>query len=253
MNGEELFEIWAPEESPWSRWAKPVLFAQHKPILMNLPGEGPLPAFESGWAPPPASGKALVVDLPAEQSVHAGIVLAGRGYRPVPLYNVCTGFNEVVPTGRILQALYRAASPLAQLRLPPEAPPVFLLDSLRAGQGASPAPGLFDNRWVALPQDFPSANVLLSAGVQTVLVVQRAVNYPRPDLAHVLRRWQQAGIKIQVKSTEDTRPAQDVVVAKPSAFGSVWYRWLALLGLRRNSAGGFGAVVPEPGASTGYG
>jgi hypothetical protein len=33
----------------------------------------------------------------------------------------------------------------------------------------------------------------------------------------------------------------------------MWYHFLAVIGLRRNSAGGFGAVVPEPSQSSGFG
>jgi hypothetical protein len=44
-----------------------------------------------------------------------------------------------------------------------------------------------------------------------------------------------------------------VTVAKPKRFRSIWYRLLAIAGLRRNSAGGFGSVVPQPSSSGGGG
>jgi hypothetical protein len=40
-------------------------------------------------------------------------------------------------------------------------------------------------------------------------------------------------------------------VDRPSAFRSLFYRALTLVGLRRNSAGGFGSIVPQPSQSSG--
>jgi hypothetical protein len=45
---------------------------------------------------------------------------------------------------------------------------------------------------------------------------------------------------------------QPLQVRKPSKFRHLWYRALVLLRLRRNSAGGFGSVIPMP-SSGGHG
>ena len=50
---------------------------------------------------------------------------------------------------------------------------------------------------------------------------------------------------IHAKNLSDANPASKIVVARPSRFRRSWYRALAALGLRRSSAGGFGAVIPE--------
>src|SRR5438552_17676209 len=85
MNREEIFSPWAPEASPWSRWVKPVLFAYlDSAISQILVTET---AGDVSWSPPPNDKVALVLDLPGNEGVLAGVALAARGYRPVPLYN----------------------------------------------------------------------------------------------------------------------------------------------------------------------
>jgi hypothetical protein len=42
-------------------------------------------------------------------------------------------------------------------------------------------------------------------------------------------------------------------VNRPSNFKTLWYRALAMMGLRRNSAGGFGSVIPELASGGGFG
>lgn len=110
--------------------------------------------------------------------------------------------------------------------------------------GADPAPGRFDNRWLVFPQDFPSANFFLSRAIQTLLLVQEK-DQPLADLAHVLLRWQEAGIRLLLKNPLLPAPVTDLHVHRPSQFRSIWYRVMALAGLRRNSAGGFGSIVPQ--------
>lgn len=73
-------------------------------------------------------------------------------------------------------------------------------------------------------------------------------------VAVVLLRWQEAGIGILVLPFLAAGPPREITVAKPSGFRTLLYRALALMGVRRNSAGGFGSIVPEPSAAgTGYG
>ena len=83
MNKEEIYSIWAPDESLWSRWAKPVLFAH----LDSSQIDGTEAPGKVDWCPPPAENVALVLDLPGAEGVLAGVALARCGYRPVPLYN----------------------------------------------------------------------------------------------------------------------------------------------------------------------
>lgn len=259
MTNEELFEIWAPGGATWSAWAKPVLFAQREMTIQSAAA----PAFEqtssaaggeqefhldAGWVPPAGDREALVIDLPGEQSVRVGLALAGQGYRPVPLYNACVGPAAVVPMERILEWIVRGASHLARLNLPENAPPAFLLDLNRLKGTAAPSPGRFDNRWMTFPQDFPSANFLLAQSIRSVLLVQSRPGQSQEDLAHVLLRWQEAGLSLRVVSPSPAASPQDLEVHRPLRFRWLCHRVLAALGMRRNSAGGFGAVVPHPSA-----
>jgi hypothetical protein len=252
MTPKELFRIWAPEHAVWSPWAKPVMFAQMRPILYpDSPGDWQ--SMERDWVPPVSANTLIVVDLPGRESVTMGFALAERGYQPVPLYNACDGPGAVVSVEGIMAALRQAAPRLLRLNIPADAPPAFLLDSGRMSGGLFPKPGSYDNRSVVFPQDFPSANFLLSRGMRTALLLQRGTHQPKEDLSHVLLRWQEAGINIQVNDPYDAPPPVPLRVTEPSRFRSLWYRASVLVGLRRNSAGGFGGIVPMPSSSSGFG
>ncbi|NOT31161.1 MAG: hypothetical protein HOP15_11995, partial [Planctomycetes bacterium] len=169
---------------------------------------------------------------------------ASRGWRPVPLFNSCPGPDALVDNESIRAGLLDGASVLREAALAQAAPPAFVLDSRRT-EGAV-APRRFDNRWVVFPQDFPSAARLLSSGIRRVLLVQDGRSEPRSDLAHVLLRWQRAGLEILSLDLAGEAPAAPITVAKPSRFRALGYRALVALGLRKSSAGGFGGVVPPP-------
>lgn len=242
---EIAFAAWAPDASPWSVWAKPVLFAD----AVTFGGGGASRPSRDEVARFPGPGAtALVIDLPGAAGVELGLALAERGYRPVPLYNASRGTGALVDVVPIASALAAGAGELALLRLPDDAPPAFLLDSER--MKGSPQPGRFDNRWLVFPQDFPSAAFLASRGIRRVLVVQHDAE-PRDDLAHVLLRWQRAGIELSVAAPAAADAARPLVVKPPSRFRRAWYRALAVMGLRRSNVGGFGAPVPMPSASSG--
>ncbi|MBA4147277.1 MAG: hypothetical protein H0X66_04115 [Verrucomicrobia bacterium] len=257
MNGSHLFNIWAPSDSIWSRWAKPVLFAEMETVMP--------PSTSIDWPRidiEQDQGTAIVIDLPGDLSVRTGIALAQDGYRPVPLFNSASGMRKhglaltLVDVSFTQKMLMAGAERLLETHLPPNAPPAFLLDSNRAG-AISPTPGKFDNRSVVFPQDFPSANFLLSHGIRRVLLFQRGgMHRPASDLAHVLLRWQDA--KIELFSYDRDRSvsmAEPLKVIPPSNFKMLWQRAIAMIGLRRSSAGGFGSVIPEPssGGRSGYG
>jgi len=250
MNPSELFEIWAPSGALWSRWAKPVLFAESSGApSISLEAEV-LPQLDI----PPDNQTALILDLPSAESVKAALALAGLGYRPVPLYNGARGAfsasltgTAVVDNDAIAGCLIAGAEVLARHRLPANAPPAFLLDSRRKPVNFDPAPGRFDNRWVVFPQDFPSASFLLAHGIKRVLLLQAdPQSQPQQDLAHVLLRWQEASLELLIADPQHAAQPVPLRVARPTHFGLLWYRALALVGLRRNSAGGFGSVVPQP-------
>ena len=263
MDGSQLFEAWAPEESVWSRWAKPALFAGGLQILEPQQQQQPIsPAMPvHSTEPPPAAydqgqldvWTAFLVDMPGERSVEIGMALARTGYRPVPLFNTAYHQFAIVPVYPILKRLRDNAAELQGLAIPSDAPPAFLLDAKRLEPGTPPQPGKFDNRWAVFPQDFPSANFLLSQNIRRVVLLQedRLQGTPRMDLAHVLLRWQQAGVEVYAQDPDGNMSPRQIQVEKPSAFRSLFYRALTLAGLRRSSAGGFGSVIPVPSQSSG--
>src|SRR5215467_1727139 len=96
MDKTEAFEIWAPPDSIWSVWANPVLFASSTvaPVMPEPSAEAQV--IEAAWAPAISEHVAIVADLPGSTSVEAGLALARRGYRPVPLYNCAPGPQAVI-------------------------------------------------------------------------------------------------------------------------------------------------------------
>lgn len=259
MDGSQLFEVWAPPDSVWSKWAKPALFAG-MPAPLPTP---PMPVHSAPSPEPPPEAQVeygpadpwtiILVDVPGPKAVEVGVGLARAGYRPVPMFNTAYHAAAIVPVEPILRKLQEAEPEMRSLILPADAPPAFLLDSIRLDPPAPAAPGKFDNRWVAFPQDFPSANFLLSRGIRRVVVLQAdSLNgKPRLDLAHVLLRWKEAGLELYAQDPEGAHAPQPMQVDRPSSFRSLFYRALTLMGLKRNSAGGFGSIIPVPSSSSG--
>jgi hypothetical protein len=262
MDGSQLFEIWAPEDSVWSRWAKPALFAGGAPVLAAQPVTPVTPIMPVHSIDPKVGSydpagldawTAFVVDMPGDRPVEIGMSLAQSGYRPVPLFNTAYHQFAIVPVYPILKRLRDSADELQGLAIPPDAPPVFLLDSKRLDPSTSPAPGKFDNRWIVFPQDFPSANFLLAQNIRRVVLLQegRLQDKLGSDLAHVLLRWQQGGVEIYIQDPDGNMSPRPIQVEKPSGFRSLFHRALSLVGMRRSSAGGFGSVIPVPSQSSG--
>jgi len=243
ITSEDCFDIWAPDGVTWTEWAKPVAFSTKDGTLPTDP-----PASVPSIATPlTADGRghaAFIVDLPGSEAVEFGLALAGRGYRPVPLFNGTQGPAPHIDLAPIIAALGAGAGRLKDLPLPPDAPPAFLLDS-RRGTPVNPAPGSYDNRWVVLPQDFPSAGFLARKGVREVSLVQRGSSSPAADLAHVLIRWQQGGVRLSVADLATGHVEGDVQVREPSWFRRAWYVAITLMRFRRSNVGGFGSTVPQ--------
>src|SRR5438270_13651085 len=86
VNKYEVFELWAPDESIWSQWVKPVLFA-HMPAAPA--SDDVVPAATTwppiNWLPAADGGTALILDVPCDAGVWLGLRAAEAGYRPVPL------------------------------------------------------------------------------------------------------------------------------------------------------------------------
>jgi hypothetical protein len=243
ISGQDCFAVWAPDDVFWSQWAKPVVFA-NAAILVKEP-EPTVPTLDSALLPGSFDPVAIVVDLPGPQAVLVGLALAERGFRPVPMFNGTSGPMAVVPVEPIEHALGAGAAVLERLNIGQDARPAFLIDADRGSIAGAQEPGRYDNRWVVLPQDFPSGTTLLSRGIKQVIVIRQRTLGPDQDLTHVLLRWKDAGLELSGIALETGASAERLSLAVPSGFRSLWYAAIALMGLRRSSVGGFGSTVPQ--------
>jgi hypothetical protein len=265
MIGKELFETWAPRNSTWSQWVSPALFAQIE--CADVGAEAGVDARAPIWHEHKARPhRAVVIDLPGADSIRLALVLAERGYRPVPVINASPGpmglqLNFLPPANvshqpivvldmsSLVREICIGTAFLQKLTFAPDAPPVFVLDALRL-RGTNPIrDDVFDNRWMVFPQDFPSARFLADKKIQRLTLVQTEKAHPLEDLSHVLLRRQEAGIEIFARASGDTGAPSRITVSKPSRFRNSWYRALATVGLRRSSVGGFGSFIPETSAT----
>jgi hypothetical protein len=247
MTREEIFDAWAPPSAIWSAWVKPVMFSQ---VRRAIPQTEIVPP-NMNWTGAADGKTGMVLDLPGADAVGAALPLALMGYRPVPLYNGCPsplGKAALVDVDAILAGLVAGVSHLLQVRLPENAPPVFLLDHNRRTAGCPALPGAFDNRSISLPTDFPSGNLMLSRGIRRIILVQATAQLPQADLSHTLRRWQEAGIQILAKDLDNAAEPYPIEVKRPGNFKTLWYNVLATLGLRSSPLGGFGGMLPVPSA-----
>jgi hypothetical protein len=262
MNSKlETYKLWAPCDAQWTEWVKPVLFANMVKRKVMQPigahwtdrvvsantgkaNAEPVGIPELQWISLLNRSAAIIVDLPGKNGVLEGLALARIGYRPIPLYNGVNGPRSAVRNvHEIEDVLYSFANELPTFNIKPDAPPAFLLDSNRMTGFAGP--GDYDNRWSVFPQDMPSASYLMDKGIRSVFVRTDKI---RDDLNHILYRYQTQGITVYMNNGTDHKT---ITVSKPSRFKSLFYRVGVVLGLRRNSAGGFGGLVPEPSGSGG--
>lgn len=248
---QSVFDAWAPEESCWSAWAKPVVFA-----TMTIPTPGQILEKQRvviptwNWMPERASARdpaAWIIELPGETAVMVGVAMARRGFRPVPLFNAAPpsrSMPSAINQTGMVQCLCAFAEEVRSAGVDPAAPPVFLLDSGRMPTG-KPRLGEYDNRWLTFPQDFPSARMLGERGIVRAVVVTEQNARIADDLRHVLRRWQEDGVQLLRQGTHGSEGPEPLEIARPSLFRSSIYRTMAAMGLRRHAAGGFGGVIPE--------
>jgi len=257
MTNESIYEIWRPADSPWTQWVKPVIFPFLKPAAHDRDDY-----LIQDWTVPLSAETAIVVDLPGAESVSAGIAMARAGYRPVLLYNACPSadYGEilearprehagsasppvVVDMSSILAAVCATSKELASLRLPEQAPPVFVLDASR--RGGYSEPGWFDNRSFVTVFDFPSVDYLRSHGIARVVLVQPS-SETNMDILQVLLQMQCSGMTMGLQAPWSKWDPRPHVFKPPSFLVSAW-EWLRQrIGYRRNEFNSsFGGVIPH--------
>lgn len=211
MTGRDAFKIWAPAGVKWAAWARPVPFVAVGDALGQIAALNPaIPDIIYMAAAPPNT--AVIADMPGPDSVKEGLALAKMGFRPVPLYNGTNGQEgamALVDSPAIANALQWGAGELEKIKISPDAPPAFLLDSNRTHRYRMDA-SVFDNSWDIYDQDMPSARYLLSGGIGRVIVRAETI---QKDLGKILYKFQKAGIAILF--TDGYSLPKEVVVKKP--------------------------------------
>lgn len=258
MDDRAILEAWAPSGGRWSRWVKTMLFANldmvtaedfklSKPSWVERELRGTFKERTAPYrSPARAVSTAIVADLPGVESIAFGVVVAELGLQPVPLYNSLPASGSIVPMEDVMRGLIVGATSLAQRPPAPHAPPAFLLDARRTGPGQYARPGQFDNRSLAFETDFPSAAVLVSAGIHRVVLVQALNPQPAWDLTVTLARWQDAGLQISLLRAEPPFATVPITVRAPGFFARLYERGRRYQ-LRGDPLRGFGGIVPHGG------
>ncbi len=209
MTGKELYRIWAPPGAKWVEWVRPVPFVESEScskfyyvpemklwagnIAMNVCNQVDNSDAVRNMAP--GTDTVLIVDLPGAESVKKGIELAGKGYRPIPIFNGTIeqkGARATTDNQSVVEALRQGAERLKTLEIQKEAPPAFLLDSNRLNRFKMDV-SLFDNSWDVYPQDLPSADYCKAQGVRSVVVIGKRFS---KDLKKILYAYQKKGLEI---------------------------------------------------------
>jgi hypothetical protein len=139
---------------------------------------------------------AIIVDLPGDDSVEAGILLAQQyGYRPIPVYNGVQeqgGARATSDNHSVISGLVWGASILSQINLDDDAPPAFLIDTNRLHRARIDG-SIFDNSWDVYHQDLPSENYFLSQGIERIVVIGKPISR---DLKEIFSNYPQKRLSI---------------------------------------------------------
>lgn len=197
MDNREVFRIWAPSSSKWSKWVKPVPFISMSKVGLDISEK-----YENDTVSSVDFDKdtALIIDLPGMEGIKEAIVLAKKGYRPVPIYNgTIPQENAIsnVDTTQIQSGLILEADKLEKIKLLDDAPPAFMIDSNRTNMFKM-SPSIFDNSWDLYDQDIPSSKYLLNAGVKKIIVISSKL---QRDLKPILFNFQKQGLEIYLADT----------------------------------------------------
>jgi hypothetical protein len=251
MTKDQVYEIWRPAKSPWSRWVKPVLFSFLGEQELGAPAILP-----RRWEIGTTNHLAAVADLPGAEGIEIGLALSLTGFRPVPVYNASPTSaipdstpgpeqaEPVVDLYPIMRALCGSAEALATANLTAASPPAFLLDANRQGRnsGFRTDRPYFLNRSFCAEWDFPSASLLREHGISTIVLIQSAGRI-EPDLRDVLQIWQNSGLTIARQEPWQPWNPSPILVRPPNFVVRVWERVKRHLVYSRDPSGAFGHVI----------
>lgn len=195
MNNKDIYKIWAPANTKWVDWTRPVPFIGiGKQSKKFQPSN--LLQTTSSFSDILDSSTAIIVDLPSTQSIEVGILLAQQyGYRPIPIYNGTIeqkGARATTDNSSISNALIWGAYILSHTELKKDAPPVFLTDKNRL-QRHKVDLSIFDNSWDVYHQDLPSEEYFLNNGITKILVISDNLS---KDLKKIFSEYPKKKIQI---------------------------------------------------------
>lgn len=289
VTAPKLYDLWGPpHDSRWSGYHKPTLFAAIDGITPERLRPCGLPSFGVPDAPrrtPDWADErtAIALDLPGPFAVAYGAWLAGRGrHVPIATFNNWPHAQGLVDATSVLAALLYYSPWIAAAELRGDeriAPPVLLLDRARLGRRA-PRPNDFDNRYFLLETDLPPGAQLAAGGIERLVYVRpdveaqpaapapgtmgalvEALSPPRPSPSHPemddVNGWlHDLGDRVRVHLATAslvewaiTDPAPFAPAVRKTPFSTTSDP--AFRGFRRNAAGGFGKLVPEPSSGGG--
>ena len=175
MIGKEIYKIYVPDGTKWTKWVRPVPFVaidtyNRKPISNWLDRKV---MFINNYE----KDTAIFIDLPGKESIELGIGLAYIGYRPIPLFNGTNeqiGSQATIDTYLIESCLINGYEKLKSITLENNANPAFLLDSLRTNRYRSKV-SIFDNSWDLYKQDIPTVKYFKENGICKIIVVTNTI------------------------------------------------------------------------------
>lgn len=212
MLSKETYKIWAPSDSIWSPWVRPVPFiAIDKDDTIHEYYDFTL--NEILYLNKLHKDTAIIIDEPGYDSIKEGIALAKLGYRPIPLFNgVNEQANSIATTNNhiIEPALVWGANILNTLDLDNDAPPVFLLDTNRLNRNKYNL-SVFDNSWDIYDQDLPTYNYFIKHGIKKIIIKGDKIN---SDINKILYKFPKDKIKIYF--TDGYEKPTEIKLKKPT-------------------------------------
>lgn len=195
MIGEEIYKVYAPFSSKWSKWVRPVPFVaidtyNRKSIVDWLDRKI---LFINKYE----KETAIFIDLIGKESIELGISLAGFGYRPIPLFNGTdeqVGSQATTDTYLVESCLITGSEKLKNITLNENANPAFLLDSSRTNRYRAKE-NIFDNSWDLYKQDIPTAEYFKENGISKIIIIGNTV---QRDLRKIFFEFQNKGIEIYI-------------------------------------------------------
>lgn len=245
MDEHSLFDLWAPPESTWSKWAKVA------PLSQGLSGveaeaDEKLDANPRWQFPDFDPHCALLIDLPGGTGVAFAANGARIGYRPVVMVNALPQPGRTskyaVDVLSTVAMMMRAAKLIEQHQPGPDAPPAFVVDALRFGRMSQIETGVFDNRSALFRSDFPSARKLREAGIERLLVIRDEDPALEADLANVLNGWIDDGLEIAFRTPEG-ESLTPALRHRWSRIHAWWIRVCVALFFHRKESGDFGEII----------